>query len=239
MRNTDEKTIDMQNFSFYEYQFPLSEWIQGSYSLKEMISIVTKNLTILQQLYAWENKGFVFSKPTRSLRNTFVFWIDESLIESVREFRNIRGGLPVSDMKDSLADSSTYKGKKVSPRPRRILLDIGCDSPSLVKHLEQLGLEVISLWEYVADLIHHEIIDQCHAQYIDLLVSTNERVLMPTEEWITYLMPHRTRLFTVPRDIVSNYENLAIVIKQKAFQKRRYSKWSEKNSQQRVLKRRG
>ncbi|PWI48456.1 hypothetical protein CEE45_06905 [Candidatus Heimdallarchaeota archaeon B3_Heim] len=226
----DGKMLNSPNSSFYECQFQLNDWILGYYSLNEMISIVTQNLSILQQIHSWKNQGLLFSKPTRSLRHTFVFWVDHSIINAVLAIKSIRGGILVSTIKNKIPDSSIYKGKKANPRPRRVLLDIGCDSPSLIRHLEHLGLEGVRLWDYVADLLHYEIIDLCRAQFIDLLVSTNERLLMPAEEWLTYLMPHRTRLFIVPQDLKTNHKYLAPTIQQKAFQKRCYRVQSKKHS---------
>ncbi len=182
-----------------------------------MIPIVTQNMDILKQLDSWKNQGLLFPKPPRSLRHTFVFWVDKSIVDSILAIKNIRGGIPVSTVKNSPSDSSSYKGKKASPRPRRVLLDIGCDSLSLIKHLEHLGLEVVRLWDYVADLLHYEIIELCTAQYIDILVSTNERLFLPAEEWFTYLMLHRTRVFFPPEILRESPRVLAQTIHDRTF----------------------
>ncbi|MFX1285661.1 MAG: hypothetical protein ACFFB5_18620 [Promethearchaeota archaeon] len=116
-----------------------------------------------------------------------------------------------------LCDSSTYKGKKQTPRPRRVLLDIGCDDPDLIKALTQLGLEVELVWRHAVDLLNYEIIEICTAQHIAILVSTNSQLLTPPEEWLTYLMPHRTRLFFPPPQLLHDPKGLAQAIYERTF----------------------
>ncbi len=135
------------------------------------------------------------------------------------------GGLPISEIGIRPPDSSAYKGKKQNPRPRRILLDIGCDDPALIKVLTQLGLEVELVWRQASDLLNYEIIEICTSQYIDMLVSTNGRLLTPPEEWLTYLMPQRTRLFFPPQELLESPKALA-----QAIHTRTYTKQTRKRS---------
>ncbi len=176
----------------------------------------------LHQLDRLKKLCLIFPKPTLSLKYTFVFWVDKSIIDSVLSLVNIRGGFRVQDTEIHLRDSSSFKGKKKSPRPRRVLLDIGCDSFTLINHLKQLGLEVVRLWDYAADLLHYEIIELCTAQYIDLLVTTNEKLLVPYEEWIDYLMPHRTRTYIAQQSRVDNPEEFARSIYHLVHTKRKF-----------------
>lgn len=217
------KTFDNSHFqSFYECQFQLSDWIHGTNLLYEMKDNISQNLKTLHQLNLWKNSGLIFPKPTLSLKYTFVFWAHKSIIDSILSMNNIHGGFPVQAIDHRLPDSSSYKGKKSSPRPRRILLDIDCGSPSLIDRLKQLGLEVVRLWDYAADLIHYEIIELCTAQYIDLLVTSNERLMLPREEWLDYLMPHRTRMLIIPQQKLINPEELAQSIYNYAHIKRKF-----------------
>ena len=93
---------------------------------------------------------------------------------------------------------------------------------NLVKKLEGMGLEVVRLWDKVADMLHHEIIEICNAQYIDLLVTSNERILTPKEEWINYLIPSRTRIWITNKKSTEDNEQIAKMIQTRAYTKRRY-----------------
>ena len=211
------------NFSsFYECHFPLIDWIHGTTLLNEMVNTIAQLAKTLQQLHQWKIQGLIFPKPTLSSRYTFVFWVEASIIDSVLAFPQIRGGLQVQEGKVPLPDSSSYKGKKQTPRPRRILLDVGCDSPLLINQLKKLGLEVVRLWDYADDLVNYEVIEICTSQYIDLLVSTNDRLLMPPEEWLEYLMPHRTRMYFPPKTYLGNPKVLVREIYKRAYTKRKF-----------------
>ncbi len=177
---------------------------------------------MFQQLYQWKSQGLIFPKPTLSSRYTFVFWVHDSIINSVLEFSSIRGGFRVQSKSTSLPDSSTYRGKKQDPRPRRVLLDVGIDSSELIAELKILGLEIECLWPHVADLLHYEIIELCTAQYIDLMVTTNERLQTPPEEWLQYLMPHRTRLCITPHHLLEDPKSLAHSIYSRTYSKRKF-----------------
>lgn len=206
----------------YECQLQLNEWFHGTKPLQEMTTIAIRYARLLKQLHFWKKQGLLLPKPTLSLPHTFVFWVDESIIETVLSYENVRGGFQVQESKFRVPDSSSFKGKKLHPRPRRVLLDIGCDSPSLIKQLEYLGIEIVRLWDHMADLLHYEIIELCTAQYIDLLVTMNENLLMPSEEWLDYLMPHRTRLCILSTDLIDNPKKLGQQIYQRAHTKRKY-----------------
>ena len=127
-----------------------------------------------------------------------------------------------------------YKRENQSLRPPRILLDYGCDSPSLVTHLESFGLEVVCLWEHVADLYHHEIIELCSDQRFDLFVSVNERLFTPSEEWVNYLMPHRTKFFLVPRRKLRSTKNLVHEISQRIHAKQKSKDYSPRQKQLKI-----
>ncbi len=217
-----KKTDNSYFKSFFECQYQLSDWIHGTNLLSEMKNSVSQNLHTLNQLLLWKESGLIFPKPTLSLKYTFVFWAHKSIIESVLSLSNIQGGFPVQKLGNSLPDSSSYKGKKLTPRPRRVLLDVGCESSTLLKRLKQLGLEVVRLWDYAADLLHYEIIELCTAQYIDLLVTTNEKLLLPREEWLDYLMPHRSRMLIIPHKKLKFPSELAQSIYNFAHIKRKF-----------------
>ena len=126
--------------SFHECQFQLSDWIHGTNSLSEMEAIISRQLKTLHQLNLWKDQGLIFPKPTLGLRYTFVFWADKSILDSVLSLDNVQGGFQVQNASHKLPDSSSYKGKKRSPRPRRVLLDSGCESHVLINSLKKIGL---------------------------------------------------------------------------------------------------
>ncbi len=204
------------NFDFYEFSIPLVPWTKGTDLLSNILKQAESQATTLHQLHQWKLKHLLLSKPTLSTSQTFVFWVHSSILDSTQCLAGVRGGLPVSQIGVRPPDSSTYKGKKQNPRPRRVLLDIGCDDPTLIKSLKQLGLEVELVWRHASDLLNYEIIEICTSQYIDILVSTNGRLLTPPEEWLTYLMPQRTRLFFPPPKLLKSPEGLAQAIHNRA-----------------------
>ena len=85
-----------------------------------------------------------------------------------------------------------------------------------------MGLEVELLWTHVADLLHYEIVELCTAQYIDLIVTTNPRLLMPPEEWLEYLIPHRTRIVVIPEEKLEAPKELARMVYRFAYSKRKF-----------------
>jgi len=213
--------LNFEKTPFFECQLPLIDWVHGTYPLSDMAIIFTQLSNMFQQLHQWKSQGLIFPKPTLSSRYTFVFWTHGSIIDSILEFSGIRGGYRVQSRSDSLPNSSTFRGKKQNPRPRRVLLDVGIDSPEFIAELKYLGLEIECLWPHVADLLHYEIIELCTAQYIDLMVTTNERLLTPSEEWLQYLMPHRTRLCITPRHLLEDPIGLAHSIYSRTYTKRK------------------
>ena len=207
------------NFDFYEFLIPLVPWAKGTDLLSDILKQVESQATTLHQLHQWKLNHLLLTKPTLNTSQTLVFWVHSSILDSVQNLAGVRGGLPVSQIDVRPPDSSTYKGKKQNPRPRRILLDIGCDDPALIKVLTQLGLEVELVWRQASDLLNYEIIEICTSQYIDMLVSTNGRLLTPPEEWLTYLMPQRTRLFFPPQELLESPKVLAQAIHSRAYTK--------------------
>ncbi len=209
---------ELELFSdFYECSFQLVPGSKGTDLLEDIFKQIEAQLKSLYQLLYWKRISLLFPKPTLSTAQTFVFWVHFSIVDSVLLLTGVQGGFKISQIPPKLPDSSTYKGKKQNPRPRRVLLDIGCDDSALIKALTQLGLEVELVWYHAADLLNYEIIEICTNQYIDILVSTNGELLTPPEEWLTYLMPHRTRLFFPPPQLLQDPKNLAQTIYERAF----------------------
>ena len=209
---------ELELFSdFYECSLQLVPWAKGTDLLEDIFKQVEAQVATLYQLLQWERKYLLFPKPTLSTNLTFVFWVHSSVVDSALLLTGVKGGFKITQKKPKLPDSSTYKGKKQNPRPRRVLLDIGCDDSALIKALTQLGLEVELVWRHAADLLNYEIIEICTNQYIDILVSTNCELLTPPEEWLTYLMPHRTRLVFPPPQLLQDPKTLAQTIYERAF----------------------
>jgi len=209
---------ELELFSdFYECSFQLVPVSKGTDLLEDIFKQIEAQLKSLYQLLYWKRISLLFPKPTLSTDQIFVFWLHSSVVDSALLLTGVQGGFKVTQKTPKLPDSSSYKGKKQNPRPRRVLLDIGCDDPSLIKVLTQLGLEVELVWRHAADLLNYEIIEICTDQYIDILVSTNSKLLTPPEEWLTYLMPHRTRLFFPPSQLLHDPETLAQTIYERAF----------------------
>ncbi len=209
---------ELELFSdFYECSLQLVPWAKGTDLLEDILKQIEAQVATLYQLLQWKRNYLLFSKPTLSTDRTFVFWVHSSVVDSALLLTGVKGGFKITQKKPNLPDSSTYKGKKQNPRPRRVLLDIGCDDPALIKALTRLGLEVELVWRHAADLLNYEIIEICTDQYLDILVSTNSQLLTPPEEWLTYLMPHRTRLFFPPSQLLQDPETLAQTIYERAF----------------------
>ncbi|MHA2243718.1 MAG: hypothetical protein ACXADY_01985 [Candidatus Hodarchaeales archaeon] len=209
---------ELEFFSdFYECSFQLVPFSKGTDLLEDIFDQIEVQIKSIYQLLHWKRKHLLFPKPTLSTDQIFVFWVHSSIVDSALLLTGVRGGFKVTQKEPNLPDSSTYKGKKQTPRPRRVLLDIGCDDPALIKALTQLNLEVELVWRHAADLLNYEIIQICTDQYIDILVSTNSQLLTPPEEWLTYLMPHRTRLFFPTPQLLQDSGALAQAIYERAF----------------------
>lgn len=220
------------NSDFYECSLQLVPWAKGTDLLEDILKQIEAQVAILRQLHHWKQNYLLLSKPTLSTAQIFVFWVHSSIVDSALLLIGVQGGFKVPYTNPKLPDSSTYKGKKQNPRPRRVLLDIGCDDPALIKALTKLGLEVELVWRHAADLLNYEIIEICTAQYIDVLVSTNGQLLTPPEEWITYLMPHRTRLFFTSPQSLKDAKVLAQNIYERAFTKQIRKQTVRSNSHQ-------
>ncbi len=217
---------------FYECSFQLVPSSKGTDLIEDIFEQMEVQVKIIYQLLHWKRKHLLFPKPTLSTDQIFVFWVYSSVLDSALLLTGVQGGFKVTQKEPKLSDSSTYKGKKQTPRPRRVLLDIGCDDPALIKALTQLGLEVELVWRHAADLLNYEIIEICTAQYIDILVSTNNQLLTPPEEWLTYLMPHRTRLFFPPPQLLREPKVLAQNIYNHAFTRLKRKKIKQPNPHQ-------
>ena len=199
---------------FYECAFILSPWGLGTDLLGDLIATIRAHTDSLAQLHHWKRRGLLFAKPSLSTPNIFVFWIHESVVNKALLLPGVRRGFRVTKKPNELSESSRASGEKSSPR---VLLDLGCDTPRIIQELTWMGLEVEVVWQYLADLIHHELVDLCTSQSFDLLVTTNERLMMPPEEWLDYLMPRRTQLFVPPPSLLQTPKNLASAIYQRAM----------------------
>ncbi len=183
---------------FLECSFPLVQWADGTELWSDMLTKVESYTDTLQKLNDWKAKGLIIPKPTLSSDQTLIFWIHDSLVPKALKLTGIRGGFKLSPNKfHDLSLTSNQHKKKVN-RSQRVLLDLGCDSPELVAKLRQCGLIVNCVWDYLSDLYHYELIQQCLNQSFDILVSKNERLFTPVEEWIQYLFPKKTKLLIVP-----------------------------------------
>ena len=223
------------NSEFYECSIQLLQWAKGTDLLRDILKQIGIQLATLRQLYQWKRTYLLHPKPTLSTSHTFVFWIHSSIVDVALQLTGVQGGFKVNDINPKLPDSSTYKGKKLNPRPRRILLDIGIDNPALIQALTQLGLEIELIWHHAADLLNYEVIEICTAQYIDLLVSSNRRLLTPPEEWLTYLMPHRTRLYIPSQKLLESPEALAQTIYDRAHTIRKRKQINSRQLQHKFL----
>lgn len=218
-----EKMTFQSSFSYYyECSFVLTHWACGTDIMTEFLDQIERRVATLRQIFFWKKNQLIFPKPSLSSSDIFTFWVHETIIDKVLQLPGVRGGFRIKERSVSLPDSSTYKGKKQSPRPHRILLDIGTDTPELIQQLKVLNLEIELIWTHVADLLHYEIVELCTSQYIDLIVTTNPRLLMPSEEWLEYLIPHRTRIIFVPEEKLKSTKELAGLIYKRAYSKRKF-----------------
>ncbi len=215
-------TLQDMYLQYFECSFVLTNWVSGTNLMNEFLNTIESRVSSLRKIHYWKKTNLILPKPTLSSAEIFTFWVHETIIDKVLQLPGVRGGFRVKNDYTSLPDSSTYKGKKQSPRPRRVLLDVGSDTLNLIQHLKKLGLEVEQLWTHVMDLLHYEIIEVCTSQYIDILVTTNPRLLMPPEEWIDFLLPHRTRIIVVPEEIKKNPAEFAKIISKRAHSKRKF-----------------
>lgn len=213
--------LEQLNDLYYECSFPINNWVIGNDLFTNIVSQIECYMETLRQLDKWKQQGLLLEKPTLSLTSTLIFWVHKSIIDTALQLFGVQGGFRLGKLSECLPDSSQYNSKKQSPRPRRVLLDIGCDHPRLIEELTSLGLERVRLWDHIADLYHYEIIELCTSQYIDLVVTTNERFMNPAEEWLKYLMPHRTRLFFPPHKLLETPKVLAQAIHDRAYAKRK------------------
>lgn len=193
---------------FLECSFPLVQWADGKELWSDMLTKVESYTDTLQKLYHWKAIGLVIPKPTLSSNRTLIFWIHNSLAPTALKLTGIRGGFKLSSNKShNLSIASNQKRKKIN-RSQRVLLDLGCDSPELIAKLRQCGFSVNCVWDYLSDLYHYELIQQCLNHSFDILVSKNERLFTPIEEWIQYLFPKRTKLLIVSENRLKENKDL-------------------------------
>ncbi len=204
---------------FYECSFPLVQWACGTDLWCDLLNKVNSYVMTLQHLNKWKNNGLVFLKPTLSSKRTIIFWIHNSVLSKALELTGIRGGYKPSTNKSHIISLSNRQQKRKSNRSQRVLLDLGCDSPGLITKLRQCGLEVSSVWDCLSDLYHYELIEQCLNHHFDFLVSKNERLFTPNEEWMQYLLPRKTKLLIVPSKNSKGYKYVLKLICQNSHNK--------------------
>lgn len=188
--------LNLENFM--ECSFPLVQWANGTELWNDMLTKVRSYTTTLQKLNEWKNNGLIIPKPTLSSNRTLVFWIHDSMVVEALKLSGVRGGFKFSPNTSDNRYLALKKQKKKIKQSQRVLLDIGCDSPELIAKLRNCGFIVDCIWDYLSDLYHYEIIEHCLTHRFDILVSKNERLFTPIEEWIQYLFPKRTKLLIVP-----------------------------------------
>ena len=146
----------------------------------------------------WKKSGLVILKPTLSSNQTLVFWVHESILSKTLKLTGIRGGFKVNVSGSQNLSSAFNAQKKTFHHSPRVLLDLGCDSSEIITKLCQCGLEDSCVWDFISDLYHYELIQECQKNSFDFLVSKNERLFTPSEEWMQYLLPRKTKLMIIP-----------------------------------------
>ena len=203
--------------------------IPASELIAEINSCISQRAKTFSRLLQWKQQGYLFPKPTLSTVEVFTFWVDLALQDTVHHLPGLYGGHTINNPHGNSQTLASASREKITPRPRLVLLDFHLDTPDLTNELQQYNLTFKRIWDYISDLIQYELIDVCKSNYVDLIVTTNDRLFTSSEEWLQYLLPHRTRLFIVPKKLLTNYDHLASLINQRAFEKRKYKTCSKKN----------
>ena len=119
---------------FYECSFQLVPVSKGTGLLEDIFKQIETQVSTLGQLLQWKRNHLLLPKPTLSTAQIFVFWVHFSIVDSVLLLTGVQGGFKISRIPPKLPDSSTYKGKKQNPRPRRVYWTLVAMIPLLSKH---------------------------------------------------------------------------------------------------------
>jgi len=162
----------------------LSEWFQHFDTVTDIQRGLKERAESFDILMQYKRKHLISVRYTLCTPRMFVFWAHQSLRDELLALYGVKGG-----------NALTIPPKeKVPPRKRVVLLDFGVDSPELIKELSQYHLEVGRIWDYLKDLLQYELIEICKDNYIDLIVTSNERLFSSADEYLQLLFPKRTRL---------------------------------------------
>ncbi|PWI47913.1 hypothetical protein CEE45_09060 [Candidatus Heimdallarchaeota archaeon B3_Heim] len=211
-------------YRFFECSFPLSYWAKGTDDFKAVFTQISDYMSTLDQLNIWYNNNHLIPRPSLSNSTRLFFLVNELIVSNALQLKGVSGGDPV-DFNSDLAtknQSSILRNEKCLPRPKRVLLDLNVDRPEILIPLKQKGIEIIQIWDLIADLVQYEIIETCINQYIDLIITSNTRLFTSSEEWINYLLPHRTRICYISEQYLANPSQLTELIIQSAHSKKRY-----------------
>ncbi|MHA1226535.1 MAG: hypothetical protein ACTSPV_07310 [Candidatus Hodarchaeales archaeon] len=198
---------DMDYSNFLEYYFPLSEWFQHREIITDIQRALKERAESFDLLVQYKRQGFITVRYSLSTPQVFVFWAHRSLHDELMSINGVKGGnaLTIPDK------------EKTSPRKRVVLLDFGVDSSELIKELSPYHLEVRRVWDYLRDLVQYELIEVCKRNYIDLLVTSNERLFSSADEYLQYLFPKRTRLCYSAPVLNQDLKELAARINTRAY----------------------
>ncbi|MHA2167064.1 MAG: hypothetical protein ACXAAT_14485 [Candidatus Hodarchaeales archaeon] len=83
----------------------------------------------------WIQQGCLWPKPTLSTAEVFTFWVNPALREVIHHLPGLYGGHTISKPYDNSQRLTSLPRKKITPRPRLVLLDIPLDTPDLTKKL--------------------------------------------------------------------------------------------------------
>ena len=229
MKQRNNLKLNHQSSQFLEFHFPLREWVKGTELISEINANNSQRAKTFSLLLQWKKQGYLWPKPTLSTAEVFTFWINPALQDTVHHLPGLYGGHTINNPYGDSQTLTSNSREKITPRPRLVLLDFPLDTPDLTDKLKQYNLTFKRIWDYTADLIQYELIDACKSNYVDLIVTTNDRLLTSSEEWLQYLLPHRTRLCIVSKELLTDSKQLAFLINQRAWMKKsRSKKTSEK-----------
>jgi hypothetical protein len=228
MKSRNYQRLNYESSEFLEFHFPLREWVKGTDLITDINDCISQRGRTFSQLLQWKQQGYLWPKPTLSSVDVFTFWVTPTLSDVIHHLPGLYGGSTINKMNNDSNSLQSTTQKKITPRPRLVLLDYPLDTPDITSRLHHYNLTSKRIWDYTADLIQYELIDVCKSNYVDLIVTTNDRLLTSGEEWLQYLLPHRTRLFIVPKELLQDLDKLALLINQRAFEKRKYKVTSRK-----------
>jgi hypothetical protein len=217
----------MSQSQFSEFYFPLNEWVKGTDLIADIHTNISERAETFSYLLKLKQQGLLLQKPTLSTNQTFTFWVNDSLHDTLSTLPGLYGGHKIVHNQEKLPLEGI--NIKKNTRPRLVLVDVNIDSKELTDELKCFQVESKRIWDYVSDIIQYELIEVCTTQYVDLIITTNDRLLTRSEEWLKYLLPHRTRLCIITKELLADPKKLAFSINQRAWMKKsRSKKTSEK-----------